>query len=311
MLFLKLQVMFLLIILCIFPYSNSIRMSNNFALSTKSNDAGSNNELNILSIRGGQVISGKKKQSPLKAAMTLFDQIKPVTRIYLFLSIICTAFEVIGLPAPALFSLDKSNMLQFWRFFTSKAYLGFNLAMANSLYFLVRYGQALEKSEGTGYYAWFFLTQTVILSVLGLLLGFPFQAKSFISAIIYCSCHLAPMEQMQFQFEIVITAWQLPFCLMAMDCLTSQSVTAAPPHLLGIFSGHIFHFFTKVWPALGGRAWLDPPAWFLDKLGGRPTSNIEGVSGLGPKKSGSGSGNKPRKRPLGTPRKLGSSLPTA
>mmetsp|Transcript_40464 Transcript_40464/g.41282 ORF Transcript_40464/g.41282 Transcript_40464/m.41282 type:complete len:307 (+) Transcript_40464:105-1025(+) len=260
----------------------------------------------LFQIRGGEVVSGKKKQSILKSAMLVFDQVKPVTRAYLMLSLFCTFVEVIGLPAPALFSLDKANIYQIWRILTSKAYLGFNLSMANNLYFLIRYGQALETINGTGFHAWFVLVQTVILSILGLLLGFPFQAKSFVSSTIYTSCHMNPTEKMQFQFEIIITAWQLPFCLMVMDCLTSQSLEAASPHVLGIFSGHVFHFFTKVWPELGGRAWLNPPKWFVDKLGGKPRSNIEVISSLN-KKNASGKGVKPKRKITGTGRKLGSS----
>ena len=55
-------------------------------------------------------------------------------------------------------------------------------------------------------------------------------------------------------------------------------MAAAWPHVLGIFSGHCFHFFTKVWPALGGKAWLSTPKWFEKILGGPPRSNVEGMS---------------------------------
>lgn len=64
---------------------------------------------------------------------------------------------------------------------------------------------------------------------------------------------------------------------MFLQCTQQQSPAAAWPHVLGIFTGHVYHFFTKVWPSLGGRSWLTPPAWFVDKLGGPPGSNIPGV----------------------------------
>jgi len=57
-----------------------------------------------------------------------------------------------------------------------------------------------------------------------------------------------------------------------------QSAGAAWPHVLGILAGHIYHFFTEIWPALGGTARLLPPDWLLAKLGGPPSSNIKGVS---------------------------------
>ena len=55
--------------------------------------------------------------------------------------------------------------------------------------------------------------------------------------------------------------------------------------MLGIFCGHVYHFFTEVWPALGGRPRLQPPQWIIDRLGGPPSSNIQGVNLR--KKSGS------------------------
>lgn len=54
-----------------------------------------------------------------------------------------------GLPAPALFSLDMSKIYEVWRPLTAVAYLGApSMSMANSLYFLLQYGQTLEKNNG-------------------------------------------------------------------------------------------------------------------------------------------------------------------
>ena len=128
--------------------------------------------------------------------MNVLDGVKPVTRAYLIISLICTIIEVIGLPAQALLALDISRPLQLWRLVTSKTYLGFSMSMANNLYFLLRYGQTLETVNGTGWHAWFILVQSILLTVLGALLGFPFQAKSLIAAVVYGSCYLNPMEQM-------------------------------------------------------------------------------------------------------------------
>lgn len=70
------------------------------------------------------------------------------------------------------------------------------MSMATSLYFLVRYGQGLENENGTGAHVWFLLVQAVILTILGLLLRFPFQAHAMISATVYTSSHLYPMEKL-------------------------------------------------------------------------------------------------------------------
>lgn len=129
--------------------------------------------------------------------MDLLEEIKPVTRVYLLLTMFCTVIHVTGLPAPDYFALDISRFYQIWRPFTSVSYLGPpSMSMANSLFFLLRYGQKLENENGTGPFAWFLMTQTLMLTVLGYLLGFPFQAQAMISAIIYVCSRVNAMEKM-------------------------------------------------------------------------------------------------------------------
>lgn len=70
------------------------------------------------------------------------------------------------------------------------------MSMANNVYFLIRYGQQLENEFGTGLQAWFLLVQVLMLSLLGLLLRFPFPARSLITAAVYVSCSLNPLETM-------------------------------------------------------------------------------------------------------------------
>ena len=232
----------------------------------------------LVRLRGGDVIQGRKTKSLFKTIKETLENIKPATRMYLMLCIFCTIVHLVGLPAPALFGLDITKIYEIWRPITSMTYLGgLSMSMANNLYFLVNYGQRLETEFGTGEHTWFLLVQTLILSVLGLVLGFPFHAQAMISAAVYVSSHIHPMEKMPFQFGFMITSWQLPFCMMAVDCLAQQSIGAAWPHVLGIFSGHVYHFFTKVWPSLGGKAMLKAPKVFIKKLGDRPASNVAGI----------------------------------
>jgi Der1-like family len=153
-----------------------------------------------LSIRGGEVISkGKKakKKSPLKAVKEALAQVAPATRAYLLVCGFCTLVHVLGLPAPELFNLERSKLYELWRPITSVSYFGPpSMSMANNMYFLIRYGQTLETLNGTGEHVWFLLVQTLILTVLGYLFGFPFQAQAMIAATLYASCHLNPMEKM-------------------------------------------------------------------------------------------------------------------
>eukprot|EP01038_Epipyxis_sp_PR26KG_P007483 gene7483-10198_t len=261
----------------------------------------------LLRIRGGGNKSTKKKSSKDKkqkgkilgivsSANDLLQQVKPATRVYVLLALFCTMIHTLGLPAPALFALDRSKIYEIWRPFTSVAYLGpLSMSLANSMYFLVRYGQTLEIENGTASHGWFLLVQTIILTSLGLLFGFPLQAQAMIAAIVYTSSRAHPMERIPFQFGLMITSYQLPFCMLAIDCLSQQSINAAWPHLLGIFSGHFYHFFTSVWPSLGGKARFTPPRWFIKKVSKFDTGKLNEYKVNQGQESSSSGGKKDRK----------------
>jgi len=284
----RMQIIILvLLVLCIICNSkyidnkSTIRSNKINSNSIRSTTSGSINKNidSVIALRGGDVIKGKKTKSALKSMKELLDSVKPATRCYLLVIVFCTIVHVLGLPAPALFNIDKSRIYELWRPITAVSYLGGpSMSMANNLYFLVTYGQRLEGENGTGEHAWFLIVQTLLLTVFGgLLLGFPFHGQAMVAAAVYVSSHIHPMEKMPFQFGFVITSWQLPFAMMVVDMLAQQNIAAAWPHVLGIFTGHCYHFFTKVWPSLGGKAWLKPPKWIIKKLGDRPSSNIVGV----------------------------------
>ena len=92
----------------------------------------------VVGIRGGDVIKGKKTKSALKSMKEIIASVKPATRCYLFVILFCTIVHVLGLPAPALFNIDKSRIYELWRPITAMAYLGGpSMSMANNLYFLI------------------------------------------------------------------------------------------------------------------------------------------------------------------------------
>ena len=71
------------------------------------------------------------------------------------------------MPAPAIFGLDRNKLYEIWRPFTAVAYLGPpSMSMANSLYFLLRYGQTLEEANGKLLYFEFIIVLYILLSLL-------------------------------------------------------------------------------------------------------------------------------------------------
>ena len=89
-------------------------------------------------------------QKAMNKVKEVFAKVEPATRVYLLITLFCTIVHMAGLPAKALFALDSSKWYELWRPLTSIAYLGPpSMSMANSLYFLLRYGQTLEERNGT------------------------------------------------------------------------------------------------------------------------------------------------------------------
>lgn len=128
----------------------------------------------LFRVRGGDNRDGQPGAviNIWEKAKNTYTDILPGTRLHLSLILITTAAHLIGLPAPLLFSLpvslSPSHLLQLWRPFTAVSYLGVpSMSMANNLYFLLKFGQALEASTGSATHVWFLLTQTAMLTALG------------------------------------------------------------------------------------------------------------------------------------------------
>jgi hypothetical protein len=62
--------------------------------------------------------------------------------------------------------------------------------------------------------------------------------------------------------------------------------------VLGILTGHIYYFFTEIWPKFGGKQYLKPPGMFLKLLGSKPSSNLPNMPKKTAAESRSTVGNK-------------------
>eukprot|EP00622_Pseudochattonella_farcimen_P000605 FR735133.1.p1 GENE.FR735133.1~~FR735133.1.p1 ORF type:complete len:193 (+),score=18.47 FR735133.1:147-725(+) len=108
-------------------------------------------------------------------------------------------------------------------------------------------------------HAFFLLSQIVLLMGICSLVGVPQFSRALITATIYCCSRRQPSQPMEVQFGLRIEYWLLPYVNMIVDILQAQSIAGAVPHVLGIFTGHVYHFFTVIWPEMGGKRYLTPP----------------------------------------------------
>jgi hypothetical protein len=155
-------------------------------------------------MKSNQLSTSKRSSENDSISSFLLNKIKgvpPATRLHLLLSLFCTLVQLLGLPAAQLFSLDASRPLEIWRPITTMTYFGPpSLYMANSLWFMVRYGQAYESEVGSANHLWFLILQTLSLSVFGLVMGYRYQARSLLAAVVYASSQLRPTDKMSVIF---------------------------------------------------------------------------------------------------------------
>ena len=169
-----------------------------------------------------------------------------------------------------------------------------------SVYYLYEYGSNLERTFGTSTFLLFVTVQMGLLAVLAKLFMTPFFANSVITAMLHVLSRQEPFQKVRgkvgketkqtlelsvppsmlapppnpappFSPQVkwlvfTVPYWTLPFGLMASDVLQQQSGAAALPHVMGIITGHFYHFHTKIWPRLGGSEWLVPPDWVRGTL---------------------------------------------
>jgi len=174
---------------------------------------------------------------------------------------------LVGIPEELFLYETQRTFLkgQFWRPFTSACFLGkVDMSMASQIYFLISYGQEMERQDGSAQHCMFLLVQMVLLMGLAAVTGYPSFARSLITASIYCCSRRQPMRPMEVQFGVRIEYWLLPYVNMVIDCLQAQSAAGAIPHVLGILTGHVYHFFSVIWPKMGGKRYLSAPGIIAD-----------------------------------------------
>lgn len=258
----------------------------------KSNDANSLDTL--LELRGGasrrkaksrmsslskKTVTGKKKvgakkaeaKSAPNAVVEWYKQILPLTRVYLTMVGVCTLLGlVLGEElTQGILALDPMRVIkgaEIWRMFTAAAFLGPpTMSWLMSGYYLFQYGSTFERAYGTAQYLIFLLSQILILSVMSALCGLPFFANSMITATLHVLSRVNPDQKVKW-IVFTVPQWTLPYGLITADVLQAGSIMAAMPHVLGILSGHFYHYHRNIWPKTGGEDWLTAPDFLLKLL---------------------------------------------
>ena len=220
---------------------------------------------------GSAAKAEKEKESALSTTMQKYKRILPLTRVYITMVGCSTLLglilgEELTQDLLALDPIRSIYGMQLWRPLTAASFLGPpSIGWLMNGYYLFEYGSSLERAYGTPQHLVFLLTQIAILSVMSLCLGLPFFASSMITAMLHVLSRAMPNQKVKW-LVFTVPYWSLPYGLMASDVLQSQSAMAAIPHIMGILSGHVYHFYKFIWPKMEGEDWLIAPDLLVHRL---------------------------------------------
>ena len=213
----------------------------------------------------------KEKKSALSDTLSKYKKILPLTRVHITLVGIATLLGLIlgEELTQGLLALDPIRVLyglQLWRPLSAAAFLGPpSIGWLMNGYYLFEYGSSLERAYGSAQHFIFLMSQICLLSIFSSVTGMPFFADSLITAMLHVLSRAMPHQKVKWLI-FTVPYWSLPYGLMATDVLQAQSAMAALPHIIGILSGHFYHFHKFVWPKLGGDDWLVPPNFIVKRL---------------------------------------------
>lgn len=107
------------------------------------------------------------------------------------------------------------------------------------------------------------------LLLLSPMISMPFLGHPLSSTLVYIWSRRNPDTRLSFLGLMVFTAPYLPWVLMAFSLVTHSTIPR--DEIVGAVIGHIWYFFTDVYPPLNnGSRPFDPPSWWRRLFEGRP-----------------------------------------
>ncbi|EEH22189.2 hypothetical protein PABG_04400 [Paracoccidioides brasiliensis Pb03] len=204
-----------------------------------------------------------------------FYEMPPCTRWWTVATVVTSILVQCDVVTPfQLFYSFRSVYIksQYWRLVTTFIYFGpLSLDLIFHVFFLQRYSRLLEEASGhsSADFSWLLLYATSFLLLISPLLSLPFLGSALSSSLVYIWSRRNPETRLNFLGLLVFTAPYLPWVLIAFSLVVHGIIPK--DELCGVVVGHIWYFFSDVYPSLhGGHRPLDPPAWWRRLFEGRP-----------------------------------------
>jgi len=213
---------------------------------------------------GGQLVIGWYQRLPV------------ITRTVFSACVITTLAVHINLISPHKLYLRPLQTMhhEYWRLITNFLFFGtLDLNFIFHMFFLVRYSKFLEQGSfrdrtADYFFLWVFCAVWLLIAHYALVYydflerGLFFLAPSLIFAVVYVWARRNPNFSMTFLYLIHFNAPWLPWVFLIIGYLLDSVIIY---DALGIAVGHLYFFFSDVYPEFSGRRLLKTPS-FLKRL---------------------------------------------
>ncbi|KAK6850134.1 Der1-like family-domain-containing protein [Apiospora arundinis] len=207
-----------------------------------------------------QMIPGDGGRNPLEA---WFWEMPICTRWWTTATVLTSALVQCQMVSPYQLFYSVRTVFtkgEYWRMLTTFLYFGpFSLDLLFHVYFLQRYSRLLEESSGRSpaYFSWLLMYSMAFLLVLSPLVAMPFLGHPLSSIMVYIWSRRNPDTRLSFLGLLVFTAPYLPWVLMGFSLVMHGTIPK--DEIMGVVIGHIWYFFTDVYPPMhNGSRPLDP-----------------------------------------------------
>ncbi|KAL6704586.1 hypothetical protein ACN47E_008096 [Coniothyrium glycines] len=161
---------------------------------------------------------------------------------------------------------------QYWRLLTTFFYFGpLSLDLLYHIFFLQRYSRLLEEASGRSpaHFSWLLTFASTLLLCIAPIFSMAFLGSALSSTLIYIWSRKNPDTMLSFLGLLVFKAPYLPWVLLAFSLIMHGTVPK--DEMCGIVVGHIWYYFNDIYPPLhNNHSPLDPPAWWIRLIEGRP-----------------------------------------
>lgn len=179
-------------------------------------------------------------------------------------------------------SSSNLTFAQYWRLLTTFLYFGpLSLDLVFHVFFLQRYSRLLEESSGRSpaHFSWLLLYATTCLICASPLVSMPFLGHPLSSTLVYIWSRRNPDTRLSFLGLLVFTAPYLPWVLMCFSLVLHGTIPK--DEIMGVVIGHVWYFFSDVYPPLhNGSRPFDPPMWWRRLFDGPPPPRDDTVDAI-------------------------------